>query len=455
VTEPEKAAVSGSHESAERAQLFLKVAKVVLDRAKPARESDLPGARPFYSALPTIRDLRDVPEAVECARRHFEDGIIQAPIMSTGEGDPIPNPGFDVCGPYIAVFVLEAVGEAVERAKSLAPTEQQLLETYFEFVASWTSTEIEWRASAPLIRFSSTIERAKLSDIVELRKAATDTLEDMSTRAYLGIHLGSNLALQLSAYELVGAFRVAKRSAVHEQRSEVEVEIKRAITALRLHKPGRVGKLLTRWKTSSKRHDEQGYSSLSTIPVPEVGGDDYRLDEGDVPAIVALLARLKSNETQSSRDLEFALGRFNLCYGRAEADDRVADVAFAVESCLAPGSSERPFRAGILATLLLRKTRNAKEVRTIAAATFEGRNKVVHGSGLTSKRTVQALEKLGVSAQELPDQAEELLRAILKEVLSRRESGESLGQIQEALDKELDTLMASGPAARRLLGAGS
>ena len=420
------------HEELE--QSFLQLARVVLAQSRPFQPSDLPGAKPYSRAILQNAGelLRGFPAVEACARLHFDEHVVPRPQMSDNEGRPIDDPTFDQSGWVIVHALQSAVGETVERVKGLDPADSDLLETYRVYLRSWASGEIMWSARILLVRLQSLIPRTQLSDLLFIEPVPEEKAGDISLRSYLGLDLG--VWVQPSSHQLVASLSAKRGENVNAKRDLVEAEVRRALTAMRLHKAGAVGKQLTAWSTDEKGTVAGGFATHSRIPVSEYREADYQLGPDDVLPIQSLMNSLRALEARGSSELDFALRRFNSCYGRSDDEDRVVDVATALESCLVPAQSERPFAAGLFAAALLRARYDADEVRRVARAVFIARNKIVHGSGLTSADLQKQLKRERLTATEVVALSEELLRQVLKVLVQEAPRSGSLNALRARLE---------------------
>jgi hypothetical protein len=216
------------------------------------------------------------------------------------------------------------------------------------------------------------------------------------------------------------------------------------LTALRLHRRGRVGARFALRTTPFPHFDtpivlDLPYEYHAVTPYLS----EYRLSEKDMPPLRDISAQLREDNARSHRhNLELALRRFNSAYSRKTDVDGLLDITIALESCLL---SNRKSHAELKYSFALRGAtllagsphRSAGEIRTFLAAIYDTRSRIVH-DGLSLEDAHKYWRKTGCTCPEqFLQEGETIASEVLKAYLRELADGKALGQVNEDLEQRI------------------
>jgi hypothetical protein len=194
-----------------------------------------------------------------------------------------------------------------------------------------------------------------------------------------------------------------------------------------------------------------GYVASPEAPIAPAS---YVLELDDVPHVRALVQRVRTVK-QEGKGLHVALRRFNQSYVRELLEDRVTDLAVALDSSVLAGqTSELRFRLKLRGTSLLAHTaRQPRQTRDLLEALYDTRSQIVHEGALLSDltarrgpgRRLRAAVQPVIGQQVLTTQKivlvwEDLVRDILREYVERLAAAPVRTDVKTVNDRLEDAL---------------
>jgi len=363
------------------------------------------------------------------------------------------------------------VFDVLEQTKTFQPTQEQILTSYVHFQKRWTSADALWNVTIPLLQSTGTIRQAtQISPHLQLApftmEEKTDVWNqtnstDLSFAAATPKQTDIN-DFHKAGFKLIGSHIAPKHGIGYSEESEeIEIEALDILTALRLVKAGDVG-IHAIFQTNGLPRTTGLHSSMHIRNdlILRGHGPKYILTEEDVPTVQMLLDALctlhprpqqGAGKQQSQRyieqnygDLTLALGRFNQSYLRNRGDDRVIDLAIALESILFDKQdTELKYRFVLRGTTVLAmagaKDWEPHKSKAFLQVMYNIRSAIVHnGQQLADlEKERKKLEQVGMktSIYEFLRQCENIVRDILRAYVQWRASRQSKKVIIDNVDR--------------------
>jgi hypothetical protein len=175
----------------------------------------------------------------------------------------------------------------------------------------------------------------------------------------------------------------------------------------------------------------------------------YELTEADLPAVRSWYDRLKRAERLGTRSpLKTALRHLGQAFRRDNAEDKLIDLAIALESTTLAGSQgDLSFRLSLRCASLLSGQRSPAATHALAAALYRARNAIVHRAGTVSDMSGERWMKEAVGAQGVGTESftrlcEDLVRSVLGTYVSHASEGESRDVINNRLETQIVNALA-------------
>lgn len=393
--------------------------------------------RPHLETIWTMR------EAEDCVRELLSCGVLKVPSMSDAAGQPIPNPSFEQYKASLINEVITQIVLSLRRHGCFPLTIKQIQETYTRVKETRTSSTKRRRLVVPLINFQSQVVPLKFGSLElaefspEEKTAAWNAGPfDMTVTVY---------DFSQVKYKLSGTYVQGEPSSTTTNPTLTDVES--VITALRLLKSGEVGALWT-WDCPEDPADSSVMGGAELTPFhARRFGSGYSLCSEDIQELTIIFDSLKSLRAQGSlRSVEVGIRRFNQAYGRKIPEDRIIDLTVALENLLLTGiSDELQFRLAMRGAALLRESWQPTKSFSLLQAIYKARSSIVHDGKTLDDPSLQKeiLSKLEpkLDSSRFLDEAERIVRAVLREYLDLLVSGASLKKINDDLDRSvLDSL---------------
>lgn len=201
--------------------------------------------------------------------------------------------------------------------------------------------------------------------------------------------------------------------------------IAHAITALRLHAPGRVSHSGI---VSFGGYVLGGGSSYVPGEAQREWGINYRIDLAHGDEIRELWLALQSDRVTNDHALQTALRRFNYSAERRVPEDQILDLLIAAEAVLLADQSdpftrgELTYRLSIRAARLLRGDRDSRRaMQREWAQSYAARSAIAHGASAEDFS-----RRLKATPEQLVRATEANVRETLRSILLRRAKGEQI-----------------------------
>jgi hypothetical protein len=393
--------------------------------------------RRWDSSLAEIRGL-----ARECIRLHLEAGILKLPSPEEGKGPAATAPSSDETPTSLIWTVARPVLATIDKLQTLEAPDTELVDTYRRFVEGWRMADVPQVATVPLLNF----EAEASFTITPYFELAPFTPGDknllFSRTAAFGDHREPD---HRARFKLTGQFSSDTKKPIHF--GTVLTETWLAVMAMRLLKAGDVGVRMIYYR-SALEHEEFTGGSGQHFHVREFTRDVYRLTAEEGPALLSLIAQLRTAQASGAlRSLDVGLGRLNQSYSRQSGEDRIIDMTIALESSLlADVSEELKYRLALRGASLLRMVRKPQEVHALLLAIYDARSQIVH-EGKPLHELGKTLKSLGAyfdgfQPQNLAPLCEDVTRQVLKLYLEKLVSGTTIKSVNKTLDSELVESMA-------------
>lgn len=395
---------------------------------------------PGYAGV--VRELHGatlwtMPEAEAAARVHLERNALHRPVLNDRDGSEITNPTFDQVRPHLICDLLAPIEHLLRREKSADLSDEALLAEYREFIAYQWRGERPWEATIPILGASGDLSSGLLENGVELRAMTPADRASIFQRAE---GMGVTNASDLHETKFLLSYRRATRGDRHVPERDVLLVADRVLSALRLHRAGRIGTRFVVDRALDRYAQMAGYAS----PVPGSTGKalsgSYSLVRDEWPAVLRLYQQLRQTEL-ASVGLETSLRRFNYSYSRPMGEDRIIDLMIALEATLLAGlKDELKNRLALRGANLLRSLREPTETYALLSALYDARSAIVHGGKtLEDKKLTKDIRKQlpDVHPRSLPAIHEEIVRQVLREYLRLFADLKTVQGVNKELDRRL------------------
>jgi hypothetical protein len=377
-----------------------------------------------HSELLQDKELRALLESLIAAN------VIKRPQIQDSDGKDIV--AFERIAPqalvnfgYVIVGLFRRHGRTPSEAE-IANTYHQLIDPLYEVIVPLVGC----RAGATPFQIGSTFE---LSPLTPEEKEAI-WIDEMGQPVGTFLTL---LALNTTTHKL---------GAILPYSVQVDlIEVNRIVTTLRLLKPGLVGAPAAFVRLSRDTFGGTIYD-LNDTRIRRFG-PTFELQEAENLDFADLYDKMRSGDTQ----LSLALRRFNQAYGRELPEDRIIDLAIALESSvLSDATDELKYRLSVRGATLLAEEKPPTDTQTILAALYDARSKIVHeGLALTHKRLRKIIERVGSGEpQAFAQTCEDLVRAILRSLLTLLRKHRLLREVVKEIDARLLSKLSASLDAR-------
>lgn len=400
-------------------------------------------------------------ELREYVRQFWDDGILQYLLPRPERPTPVDELT-DQHFQQLTTTMLYVLIDACERSESLRPSQEQILESYQRFRASWTATSHQHTAIIPLFNFTANLtEPIQISPHFEITPL-TDEEKGWVWRVAAGFHDWSVFpfhAFQQAQFKLMGVRTLPDLNRAEDvdqalwvnSQSHVEMlyELRNIVTAFRLTKAGDVA--VTGYvEQTSEVPPSGGHPGMGA---PSWGWSDFQMrrhgctytfdtsDTTEIFSLVEALGRLDNREHRAG--LEVGLRRFNQSYSRDYYEDRLIDLAVALESSLladAESKTELRYRFALHGAALLAQQRDPEEVRAFLLKMYDARSAIVHGGKSLSEMKKKDL--FGMEWRDFANASEDMTRSILGQYV--RELSTNPERTVPSITAELEKRLTQG-----------
>lgn len=224
-------------------------------------------------------------------------------------------------------------------------------------------------------------------------------------------------------------------SPIQSRYSPILPRVYRALLALRLMKTGGV--------SAEVAYDTLEYDYLASVrtttPQHELRADQY-MDDGyelypnEIADLIDLYVILGKHTVESQ--LKSVTDRFQRAYTRNRLEDRLVDLAIAMETMLLYGvGSDKARNLSLRGAALLSDVLDTRYSTTLLRALYSARSKIVHAGFTLSEisRTKGIVSSLG--ADRFLSEVTEWARSGIRRCAARLATGESLMTLAKSLDR--------------------
>lgn len=420
-------------------------------REAPYYQSTLVGHmdHPFWSS-----DL-----AIECAREHYKLRIY--PGSQWLEEALVDRLMHRLVHSYLPEPVIHAL-----QTHGFDASLEQVLATYREFAHAWTSPLVRCDVSVPLIGLTGSVSSEELrgeetiTDGLRLQAFSADDknrLWQFRTEFPFSEPINEEHFAR-SQFQLVGRYEEHLPRQFPSPALANDVHL--FLLALRLHKSGDVGApYMFRTELGPTTSDTiTAHSLLFGQQRPFPGR--YLMEPGDLTRIRAIVGRLLALDNSGAAGvLHVALDRFMRSHTRFSREDRVIDLAVALESCLLEHEPELAYKFRLRGAALFVGSEEflPSRVSLLLHALYTARSKIVHDGRLLSdlqSSPVISEAAEGGDESHLLNLWEHLSRVIVLEVqtriltaLGRRDQTRKVpkpGEVMKSMRDRLDAVLVEG-----------
>lgn len=331
------------------------------------RERD---ARAIALAAKGWAELRAQPGVLDALRTLWEEGNLPEYKATDSAGKPVTGRSFEQVVGSVGQFSLDAVRNYLNAHNLFGIDEPKLLASYEELRIARLTQEADVLITMPLKGFSSDVVPVQLGDGIAIERLTgndktslwqSDVITEMFTKSEFA---ETHFALRTRA-------RVPKARA--HSRAEA-ANFKYVLTALRLMASGR----LTAPAIVSEEVPRKGIYGIagaramkSGAQISFVAPQGYKLQAPMVPDLLGIYGHLVKLHKGTS-GIELPLRRFNQSYERIADEDKVIDLAIALESSLLFGiKDELKFRLAVRGATLLRLVQPPTDVYQTLADMYD------------------------------------------------------------------------------------
>jgi hypothetical protein len=355
--------------------------------------------------------------------------------MFAGDPDEIPA-GHDL--QRMRVLFIRCFACAVAKSQRLPPTAEALDTEFQRCRRAWESDRIEYQAFAPLKGVHiSVLEPLPVEYGVAL--AWREVVGPSALR-----HLNKHSATPLSTPPMTVLYKpcsLSKAESLPKARLVAAREMRDCVRAFRLATGKNVGSGLFCF-VPTEAYFQTGSLPHFTDTMPESAVNDwhatsYGLSDEDMmetQEVAGMLAK------PSSDQLSMAVGRFSWSFGRPTLEDKVIDLAIALESvlCLAGGEEQLSYRFRLFGAAILDGIPGHSDAKKLLNALYVARSKIVHGAQrLSDLQKSKRNPLLGLSAQEFVGRSTEVTRTVVLEFLREAAAGRSPTQYCQHLEASM------------------
>jgi hypothetical protein len=406
-------------------------------------------------------EISSIKEAQQCGYEHWQAGILKL-SQQLNNGDLPPQSLTSEQSAQLVDFLLYPVLDLLQRYNTLSLTREQILESYRRFREPWIATTVRADAIIPLLNFQANLQHIPVSISTNYSISSFPPVEKTAVwRIVDAFHSWDLLPFHsylAAGFKLEGSRTYPRLQSDQSQKTMEDIarshqmmltEVRNIVTALRLFKAGDVG-VTAYIEKSTEVPPFGGYPSMG---IPGAGMSDFQvrrhgsvyiLDETEVSSAKLLVEALQQLEARPHRGgLEVALSRFNQSYSRDFFEDRLIDLAIALESCLLamPNTkTELRYRFALRGAALLAKDRNPSETNRLLLTLYDARSAIVHEGKYLSEQKKKDKYLAGHDPREFVQVCEDIVREILRGYIGgliNAGSQSSVSKVNERLEQQI------------------
>jgi Apea-like HEPN len=387
--------------------------------------------KPFLLSLE--KSLWQMSESIQCAKEHWDQGVLPSPQIFDDAGRPIVVTTFEQVQWGLVQELLSPVLHVLGQHGLSQLSREDFLTSYRPWRELWSGASGRWQVIIPLLNF--TCDTQQVQTIGTQLQLAPFTSEEKTTiwnsstfpQPFMGLAINFKAFSQVK-FKFIGT-RALKQDG-REVGQDIPTEFEDTTTALRLVKAGDFGALAFFEKGRMVGGSTTVSASVSPAMLVRQHDAQYHLAEADISVVTTLCTALQRLDQQKN-GLAVALRRFNQAYGRDSREDQIIDLTIALESSLLAGyrGNDKSKLLSARGAILLSGTKNPDETKTLLKEMYKTRNNIVHGGKL--------LSELGKHPLDFPLHCENVVRDILREYVTRLTSGSK--PTLQAVNKNLDS----------------
>jgi Apea-like HEPN len=418
-----------------------------------------------------ILDILALEETQQCVQKHVQVDVLLPSLQENTESDATENASQD--GSYsqqtkqqvvldLFVPLIECLKQQEDQGADIYSavatlTDEKLLEQYRRLRDLWSDPLEHVDITFPLVNFSCDVkESQQLSPhlfLCPLTPADKTSLWNDDAKHFpFSVPPLEARALMSLSWKLSGIYSFPKNGLSNQNATKQEVlyELGDIITALRLLKKGDIGAPAI-YEKSHTPVLWQGVRMVNMLQqvrqFPRTPFQYYELSEQGIPVLKELvnaLHQLRKRQVTPSLygDMTVALRRFNQSYNRELPEDQIIDLTITLESSLlAKVRDELSYRLSLRGAALLMPTGKwePSESQALLKGMYDIRSKIVHEGQLLSdlEKNIKKLQRAEMPPREFPQQCEDIVRDVLKVYALSEATGQSMEQINDALDKSI------------------
>lgn len=388
--------------------------------------------KPFLLSLE--KSLWQMPESIQCAKEHWDQGVLPSPQISDDADRPIVVTTFEQVQWGLVQELLSPVLHILGQHGPSQLSREDFLTSYRLWRELWSGASGRWQVIVPLLNF--TCDTQHVQTIGTQLQLAPFTPEDKTTiwnsstfpQPFMGISINFKAFSQVK-FKFIGTRALMQYG--REVGQDIPTEFEDTTTALRLVKAGDVGALAFFERGRMVSGPTTMSASVSPALLVRQHDVQYHLAGADIPVVTTLYTALQKLG-QRKNGLAVALRRLNQAYGRDIREDQIIDLTIALESSLLAGykGKDKSKLLSARGAALLSGTKNPDETKALLEEMYKTRNKIVHGGKL--------LSELGKHPLDFPLHCENVVRDVLREYVTRltSESKPTLQAVNNNLDRQ-------------------
>jgi len=341
--------------------------------------------------------IHSLGSAKRCVQEHLSSDVFNIERVAHVTGGTLENVAQEQWGieGYLIRRFIQPVKELVGRFHTPEMPDEQILETYQRYYASFHSIMRMWDGLSPVLNFVCDFNHEELLSpnikVAPLLPEDRVSFWNALNPPYNAQMIDARLLIE-AQYKLVSTrtedLDAPRKGLLLSQNRSVIESIMDIVTALRLLKAGRmaVPYLFERSDINTPLASHVLFASGHDHGLSWPQFPPYHLKSDDLLMVRALAEALRRlREKKGWGGLEIALDRFRLSYGRETRDeDRIIDLTVALESSLLHGiKDELKHRLALRGVALLARTSHTDTNLLIQAKTslqlmYDARSAIVH-----------------------------------------------------------------------------
>ena len=286
------------------------------------------------------------------------------------------------------------------------------------------NSTVEFQVLAPLHGFHCDTDRIDLEEAFSVIRLSDEDWEWLDPANFFV----DALALGQEEFALMRRIQLPKRvdklstaRSLSEHDRLIQEDFSRAISCLRMFKPGAVGFSYYRWGPAEWNPTSASVGRSSSHP-SRLRGSPYRLTADESDALKVFVRNEWTKMRQGGR-LAVALRWFNSSYERLKVEERLVDYAIALEALVGDSSSGLTYRLALRTAVLVGESFVERaEIAALVRELYKARSEVVHGVAIASViKRLQRNHDLGTFVSRCECLVRDAIRAHCRECVEGQE----------------------------------